>query len=142
MPILPTTPQAWTQPRPGLFVMSYVAGDDLLPEKQHALVAAIGEAAATGQTVIVFDVGPGVRTVNAHVPGYWMEVTARTELRLAGLAVVTNAIAVTAAARGFKVVSIFRTVKLAVEIFDTQPAAVAWANRVLDGSAAQGAARA
>jgi hypothetical protein len=124
------------EPHPGLICVEYHTPEDLQVSAQQALLQRLEEK--RGRVVIVFDVGPAVRSVPMDVPTYWLGVTARRELQLVGMAIVTNSSAVRVAAQGFALANLARRIATKVSTFKNVPAAEAWGLEVL--SAANAAA--
>lgn len=117
----------------GLFVVHYETPKDMLPAAQSDLVAAVEAAAFAVPVGLVFIVSDAVRTVDMSVPTFWLQLTAREELRLRAFAIVTNSSAVRVAASGFGLANRIRKLKLEVQVFKTQQDAVAWVQAVLHG---------
>ena len=115
---------------PGLLVVTYRVVDDLAVTRQAPLLARLEEK--RGRVVVVFDVGPAVRSVPLDVPNFWLGVTSRPELQLTGMAIVTSSIGVRVAARGFGLANVARRISTSVETFAHLEAALAW-GRTLPG---------
>ena len=117
--------------KPGLVHVEYVTGEDLGVESQRPLLDRLEEK--RGPIVVIFEVGPAVRSVPMNVPTFWLGVTSRDELQLVGMAIVTTSAAVRVAARGFALANVARRIATAVKTFDDVPAAAAWGRSLLDG---------
>jgi hypothetical protein len=116
----------------GLICVEYVAPDDLKVAAQSALIKRLEEK--RGRVVIVFDVGPEVRSVPMEVPAFWLGVTARRELQLVGMAIVTSSSAVRVATQGFALANLARRIPIKVSTFKNVPAAEAWGIELLKGA--------
>jgi hypothetical protein len=118
----------------GLFRVEYLRGEDLKPELQQPLLAAL-RAEPPGQALgILFVLGPGVRTVDLSVPSFWLGVTQDRTLKLRALAMVTTAGAVRVAAKGFAMANTLRGLKLEVKTFEAEPAATTWIESALSAA--------
>ena len=84
-----------------------------------------------GQTVLIFEVADEVRSVPIAVPTFWLGITGRPELGIAGVGIVTRAIAVRAAAKGFALANIARRVNTTVRTFEAIDEACAWGAELL-----------
>ena len=92
--------------RSGVFVVRYGKPEELSPEAQRDLEAAVrGSAQAVG---IVFVVAPAVQAVAHEVPEYWLGITSDKRVRIAAIAVVTPNPAVSVATRGFSTSNILK----------------------------------
>ena len=116
---------------PGLLLVSYAVADDLRTDLQAPVLARLEEK--RGKVVLVFDVGDAVRSVPMDVPNFWLGVTGRKELHLAGMAIVTRSIAVRVAARGFALANSARGVPTLVQTFTDLDAATSWGMAMLAG---------
>ena len=116
------------EPHPGLICVEYLTPADLEVKAQTALLARLEEK--RGRVVIVFDVGSAVRSVPMDVPTWWLGVTARRELKLVGMAIVTDSSAVRVAAQGFSLANLARRIPTKVRTFKNLPAAETWARAV------------
>ncbi len=125
----------FSEPRPGLFVLSVLSQTDLLPEHQGPLLKAVELALEHGRASIVFQVDAGVRSVPMNVPTFWLGVTSR--LRLAGIAIVTESTVVRLAARGFGAANRLRGIATPVEVFATVAEALTWLERAGAGPSAR-----
>lgn len=117
----------------GVFTVRYGAPEDLSPERQRSLEAALREASLQRPLGVVFVVGPGVRMVDPEVPAYWLGVTGDPLIRIAAMAIVTTNAAVSIATRGFSVANTLKDRPLKVKPFPELPAAQAWVADVLAG---------
>ena len=113
----------------GLLCVRYAEVDDLKVDQQRHLLARLEER--RGPVVIIFEVGEAVRSVPMEVPTFWLGVTGRLELRLAGMAIVTRSAGVRVAARGFALANVARRVPTAVQTFDKLEDASAWGQSLL-----------
>ncbi|MDP1822521.1 MAG: hypothetical protein Q8L48_04745 [Archangium sp.] len=113
----------------GLLRVSYAVADDLKKELQAPVLARLEEK--RGKVVLIFDVADAVRSVPMDVPNFWLGVTARQELQLVGMGIVTRSIAVRVAARGFSLANTARGVPTTVETFTDLDAAASWAMALL-----------
>jgi hypothetical protein len=120
------------EPHPGLICVEYRTPDDLKVSAQDVLLARLEKK--RGRVVIVFDVGSAVRAVPMEVPTWWLGVTARRELKLVGMAIVTNSSAVRVATQGFALANLARRIPLKVTTFKNVPAAEAWGLELLKGA--------
>jgi hypothetical protein len=122
---------AFREVDPGLFRVHYATGAELSPEQQQPLIAAIEAASKNGPTAITFVVDAGIRSVEIAVPTFWLGVTARTELQLCAMAIVTRSIAVRTAAKGFDIANKVRRVPIEVSTFEEEVDALRWVGQVL-----------
>jgi hypothetical protein len=118
--------------QPGLICVEYLTPGDLKVSAQDALIKRLEEK--RGRVVIVFDVGPAVRSVPMDVPTFWLGVTARRDLQLVGMAIVTSSSAVRVATQGFALANLARRIPIKVSTFKNVPAAEAWAVQILKGA--------
>ena len=116
---------------PGVFRVHYRTSSDLDAALQADLVRAVERSAAGGHTAIIFVLEPGIRTVDIAVPTYWLGVTARPELKLAAMAIVTRSMGVRTAAKGFALANTVRRLALEVRTFEEEGAALDWARGVI-----------
>lgn len=121
----------FSQPEPGLFHVRYAEPADLLPERQAELVAAIEGASRASRVGIVFEVSPAIRSVDMSVPGFWLQLTSRSDLGLRAMGIVTRSAAVRVAASGFGLANRLRQLPIQVETFAELDAAMAWARAAL-----------
>ncbi len=119
---------------PGLFAVRYETPQDLEPDQQRPLIRDIELASAKGPVGIVFQVGPSVTSVTLAVPSFWIEVTGRKELRIAAMAIVTRALSVRMAARGFALSNRIRGISTQIETFEALEPALQWARSLLDAA--------
>jgi hypothetical protein len=110
--------------QPGLFVVPVRTADDLSPVNQAPLVEELERALKRGKAGIVFEVDAAVRAVELNVPTFWLGVTGR--LPLAAIAIVTSALLVKVAARGFAGANRVRGLPTRVEVFTSVEEATAW----------------
>lgn len=115
--------------RPGILLVRYAQADDLRSELQAPVLARLEEK--RGKVVLIFEVGEAVRSVPMEVPTFWLGVTGRLELELAGVAIVTKSIAVRVAAKGFSLANVARGLPTAVQTFTELDAATAWGLELL-----------
>ena len=113
----------------GLLVVTYREGADLAVDRQVDVVARLEQQ--RGDTVLLFDVGPHVRSVSIDVPTFWLGVTGRRELRIKSVVIVTQSMAVRVAARGFALANTARGVDMRVETFKQLSEALEWATHAL-----------
>lgn len=117
----------FSEPEPGLLLVTYSSGEELAVGSQGPLIARLEEQ--RGPVVLVFDVQPGVRAVPIDVPTFWLGVTARRELQLSAMAIVSRVTLVRVAARGFALANIARGLDLAVDTFPDLEPALEWARQ-------------
>ncbi len=133
---MPELRESFQQPQPGLFLVRYDDRDALDPARQGPLVDAMRYAGTGGPVAIVFLVGPAVRTIDLAVPAFWLGVVASRSPEIAGLAIVSPALAVRIAASSFGAAARLAGHGVAVHAFEREPEAVAWASeRVTPGVA-------
>ncbi len=116
---------------PGALVVHYTSAETMAPEHQRALLARL--EVASGPVALIFKVDSGVAGVPVAVPTFWLGVTGRRELQIRAVAIVTNAMLVRVAARGFALANVARGAAIAVETFDSVDTAVAWSQAQLAG---------
>jgi hypothetical protein len=119
----------------GVFTVRYDSPEDLSPERQLALEAALREASLLSPVGVVFIVGPTVKFVDPDVPAYWLAVTEDRLIQIAAMAIVTTNAGVSIATRGFAVANTLRDRPLRAKPFPDEPAAQAWVAEVLAGRA-------
>ena len=115
----------------GLLIVSYAVADDLRTDLQAPVVARLEKK--QGKVVVVFDVADAVRSVPMDVPNFWLGVTGRRELQIAGMGIVTRSIAVRVAARGFALANAARGVPTIVQTFTDLESASSWGTAMLAG---------
>lgn len=120
----------------GIFTVRYSTPEDLSPDRQGSIEAAIRQASLASPVGIVFVVGDGVASIDPAVPGYWRSVTGSPLVRIAAMAVVTRSPGVAIAARGFSLAGSFQDRPVRVRPFQGEAAAEAWVASVLDGTSA------
>lgn len=123
----------------GLFEVTYAVEQDMLPERQDALVKALEAAVAQGPVALLITVKQA-SGVPAAVPAFWMEVTKKLCPKLCAMAIVSPSIAVRTAARGFGVANKLRRVELAVAPFDAEAAGRTWVDAQLAAASSPAAA--
>ena len=111
---------------PGLLLIRYEEAEELAPARQQRVLGAIREAARLEAVGLIFVVGPRVTSVEAAVPKFWLQMTEDTSLRLRAMAIVSGALGVRLAAKGFGVTNLLRSVKIDVQAFTDVAAARAW----------------
>lgn len=116
-----------------MLVVQYQHPDEMKVDRQADVVARLE---AKPGTVLVFDVGAGVRSVPLDVPTFWLGVTARAELQIHAMAIVTMSAAVRVAAKGFALANTVRGVGTEVRTFETIDDANAWARAQLNPAGA------
>ncbi len=109
----------------GVFVVHYGTEDDLLPDRQKALIAAL--RAEQDAAAIVFVLSPDVWKVDLAVPKFWAEIVSDPALPLRAIAVVSSSIAVRAATHTFRVLTMLRRQDLGVASLHDEASAVDWA---------------
>lgn len=114
----------FSEPEPGLLLVTYRSGEELAVGSQGPLIARLEER--RGPVVLVFDVQPAVRAVPIDVPTFWLGVTARRELQLRAMAIVSRVTLVRVAARGFALANVARGLDLAVDTFPDLEPALEW----------------
>lgn len=114
---------------PGLLHVHYDQGSDLEVGRQRALVERLEQK--RGPVVLLFEVGAAVRSVPLDVPTFWLGITARQELGLCGMGIITTSAAVRAAARGFGLANAVRRLTLEVKTFGEAAEARGWAQGLL-----------
>lgn len=119
---------------PGLFVVRYQTDEELLPDRQAALLDAV--RAERGGAAIVFVLALDVWKVDLSVPQFWARTVADPALRLRAIAVVSTSVAVRAATYTFRIATMLRKQHLVVASLDDEAAAVQWANNILKAWAA------
>lgn len=119
---------AFVEPEPGVLVVTYRQADEMKAELQADVLARLEQRRPT---VLVFEVGAGVRSVPIDVPTFWLGVTGRADLQLRAMAIVTKSAAVRVAAGGFALANTARRVAMEVKTFETMDDARAWARAKL-----------
>jgi hypothetical protein len=114
---------------PGLLVVEYATGNDLLPAHQGELVEALEREVALGPTCLVCLVSPNVKGVDMSATNFWLSITSRLPMR--GLVIVTQSLVVRAAARGFAMANALRKLSVKVEVFASEAEALRWAQATL-----------
>ncbi|MGZ6123368.1 MAG: hypothetical protein ACXWLR_00310 [Myxococcales bacterium] len=119
---------------PGVFVVRYQTDEDLLPDRQDALLAAV--RAERGGAAIVFVLAPDVWKVDLSVPQFWAKTVADPAIPLRAIAVVSASVAVRAATHTFRIATMLRRQHLAVASLDAEGPAVEWVRNILRAPAA------
>lgn len=122
-------PLKFSEPVPGLLQVTYEQSEDLGVAHQAPLLARL--EAQRGAVVILFDVAAAVNAVPIDVPTFWLGVTARPELAIAGMGIITVSVAVRVAARGFGLANAARRVATEVQTFKNPDEALRWARALL-----------
>ncbi len=120
---------SFEETKQGILVVQYAESADLSVESQQPLIARLDEK--RGRVVIIFEVGANVRSVPMDVPTFWLGVTGRLELQLAGIGIVTRSAGVRVAARGFGLANLARRIPISVESFTDLAEASEWGQRLL-----------
>lgn len=120
---------SFEETKQGILVVQYAESADLAVESQQPLIARLDEK--RGRVVIIFEVGAKVRSVPMDVPTFWLGVTGRLELQLAGIGIVTRSAGVRVAARGFGLANLARRTPIIVESFTDLAEASEWGQRLL-----------
>ena len=115
---------AFEEVSPGVLVVRYERGEQLAPESQAALLRRLEER--RGPVALAFEVQAGVSSVPVDVPTFWLGVTGRAELQIRAMAIVTRAVLVRVAARGFSLANIARGVALGGRTSEELAPARAW----------------
>ena len=115
---------AFEEVSPGVLVVRYETTDQLAPESQSQILRRLEER--RGPVVLAFDVTAGVSAVPLEVPTFWLGVTGRSELQIRAMAIVTRAVLVRVAARGFSLANLARGAAVEVRTFEELAPAVAW----------------
>lgn len=118
-----------TEVEPGLLLVTYEVAEDLAVTQQAPLVARLAEK--RGPVVLLFDVADTVRSVPIDVPTFWLGTTAQKDLRLIGMGIITRAMSVRVAARGFALANVARGLDTQVDTFQDVESATAWARGLL-----------
>jgi len=116
---------AFSRLSPSTFVVQYGADEDLRPERQGPLVAALRDASRHGPLAVVFVVGAAVRIVSMSVPTFWLEQV--EPLRITTVAVVSPSMAVRVATASFGAANALLGRALRVKPFVDEGTAIAWA---------------
>lgn len=111
----------------GVFRVRYRTAADMDPAQQGALVEAIREASAREPVAIVFALARELVTVDFAVPSFWIKVAGDPGVHIAGMAIVSDSLAVQIATRSFGAASRFRHVSVQVRTFGDEASALAWA---------------
>lgn len=117
--------------RSGVFTVRYRAPEDLSPESQKGLEAALRAASLEHPVGIVFVVDPAVKVVDPAVPEYWLGITGDPLVKIAAMAIVTSNPGVSIATRGFSVANTLRDRAVQVKPFVDEPSAFDWIASVL-----------
>lgn len=118
----------------GVFVVRYGTDQELLPDRQAALLKS-GAREGSG-AAIVFVLAPDVWKVDLSVPQFWPQTVADSTLPLRAIAVVSRSVAVRAATHTFRVARMLRRQHLAVASLDDEAGAARWARYILNASPA------
>jgi hypothetical protein len=118
-----------TEVESGLLLVAYLEAEDLSVARQAPLVARLDEK--RGPVVLLFDVADTVRSVPIDVPTFWLGTTAQKDLRIIGMGIVTRAMSVRVAARGFALANVARGLDTQVDTFQDLESATAWARGLL-----------
>ena len=119
-------PMSFARVGRGLFEVSYGSVQDMQPELQRGLLRAIEDELASGPVALLFAVN--TLDVPRSVPEFWFTVTRRLAPGLCAMAIVSDSLAVRAAASAFSVTNRVRKVKLEVKAYTVAQAgeARAW----------------
>ncbi len=112
--------------RPGVFLVGYPSAAEMEPGRQAPLVLALGVAAASSPTRILFEVSDHLGYVPLSVPTFWLETVDRPDLRIEAMAICSRSMAVQLAAKGFRFSNRLRKRALEVGVFDDLPSATRW----------------
>lgn len=104
--------------------MRFDTADQLAPANQAEILRRLEER--RGPVVLTFEVTAAVAAVPLDVPTFWLGVTGRSELQIRAMAIVTRAVLVRVAARGFSLANIARGAAVEVRTFEEVPAALSW----------------
>lgn len=115
---------SFEEPTPGVLLVQYDTAPQLAPERQAELLRRLEER--RGPVALAFDVRVGVSSVPVEVPTFWLGVTGRPELQIRAMAIVTRALLVRVAARGFSLANLARGAALEVRTFEALPEALQW----------------
>jgi len=118
-----------TEVESGLLLVAYREAEDLSVTQQAPLVARLNEK--RGAVVLLFDVADTVRSVPIDVPTFWLGITAQKDLRIIGMGIITRAMSVRVAARGFALANVARGLDTQVDTFHDGESATAWARGLL-----------
>jgi hypothetical protein len=119
---------------PGVFVVRYQTDEELLPDRQAALLKAV--RAEAGGAAIVFVLAPDIWKVDLSVPQFWSQAVADPALPIRAIAVVSGSVAVRAATHTFRIATMLRKQHLSVASLDEEGAAVQWASNILKAKVA------
>jgi len=126
----------YSEVSPGVFLVRYLEAEDLLPDRQAGLIAQLERVGATRRVGIIFDVSDRVRFVDMSVPAFWLKVTARRELAIAAMAIVTSSAAVRWSAVGFGMTNRIRGIDTDVQTFTSVAQASKWIGSAIQPKAA------
>lgn len=101
----------------GLFHVRYVTPGDLLPAAQAGLLRAVRLHSARLPVALLFDLAPGVATIDPAVPKFWLETLDDATVRIVAMAIMSDAVAVRMAADAFNIANILRRKPVAVKSF-------------------------
>jgi hypothetical protein len=120
---------AFEELSPGLLLVRYETPAELAPENQSAILARLEKR--RGRVALAFDVRANISSVPVEVPTFWLTVTGRTELQICAMAIITRAVLVRVAARGFSLANIARGASLEVRTFEEAPPGLEWCREQL-----------
>ena len=123
------------KPVPGVILVRYQVPEQLAPEHQANLLDELRRAEVNGPVVIVHVLDPSILAVPPAVPAWWLGVSSEEGVRLAGMAVVSDAMMIKTATRGMAIRSAIHGQPIKLRTFSTEGEAVAWARAILDGTA-------
>jgi hypothetical protein len=115
--------------QPGLIVVRYQEQEDLMVARQSSLLARL--EAVAGPVAVIFEVPSSIRMVPLEVPTFWLGVTARADLQIQAMAIVTSSAGVRVAAGGFALANVARGVRTEVKTFSSVESASEWACELL-----------
>ncbi|MCC6812222.1 MAG: STAS/SEC14 domain-containing protein [Deltaproteobacteria bacterium] len=107
----------------GHIEVSYTSAEDMAPEQQRALIDAIERELSARRLTVLFRVGS--ISVPPAVPTFWLNVTKKHAPKLRAMAVVSDSVAVRAAATSFGIANILRGVSVAVRPFKNSEVEIA-----------------
>jgi hypothetical protein len=116
---------------PGVLVIRYEWPDHLSPEWQGELLELSRAASRNGPVALVFVLADRLRAIPPTVRGFWRTICSDLGARIGAVAVVTSSWGVEVATTGFGVTIALSGVPLAVQAFQDEPQAVAWASAVV-----------
>lgn len=99
----------------GCFEVTYAVADDMDPRHQQKLLEALERGLAHGPVSVLFVVH--TLSVPREVPEFWFRVTKQLAPKLCAIAVISDSLAVRAAASGFSVSNKVRRVKVNVKAY-------------------------